>query len=199
MEPRHGVERRAVDPHRHRQQAFGRSLRQLAPGTVPRREESLVSEGGVLPGLHADEARTDRNGGQQVQFEEALVAGLNRGERLHHRHAAADQQKSVDGCHRDVENRVGSSPLLGAAEAQNDVRSDQGREEHHFRPQEDPHAQLLAVDIRADLASGRRFHQGGVSHISRPSYGPAAAGSTSDTSLRVCRRKSSSTSGELYS
>ena len=58
----------------------------------------------VLVDLHADEGGSDEHGGDEPLAQPGQVAVLNGGERLDHRHAAADQQEGVEGGDRNGEH-----------------------------------------------------------------------------------------------
>ena len=81
-----------------------------------------------------------------------VVALPDRGQRLDHRDAAADQQERHEGGQRDAEDRRRQRPV-GIAVAKRPVGGEQAAERHRVGGEEDPHAEL-APALRGERRLG---------------------------------------------
>ena len=141
-------------------------------------QKPVMDQFAVLVDLDAHERRPDEHGRHEPPSKCLGVTVLGRGKRLDHRHAAANEQKGVCGCDRDVQHLPRLAPCLRIAEPQNDVGADEGGEEHHLGAEEHPHAQLLVIDPGARLDVGRGLHNRGGGRMCghHSPTGPAAGG-----------------------
>ena len=95
---------------------------------------------------HEEPART-RDGGGEAADQQLRLAELRGAHGPGGREARRDQHAGVDRAHLRVEVRVRVRVDLRVVRPVEDVRDEQRREEQHLLPQEDPDAQLAAVEL----------------------------------------------------
>ena len=107
--------------------------------------EALLEELSELVDLAADEGHTQEGGGEQPDAQSSFVAPLDGREGQHHGQRAHQEH---EGAHRG-EGNVVDVPRAGPVvqmRVEQQVRGDQGSEEHALGAEERPHRQLAVVD-----------------------------------------------------
>ena len=109
---------------------------------VPRDRLALVKDELVpLEGLEAEEHHAAQDGEHEELPETALIALPDRGQRLDHRDAAADEQERHQRRQLDAEDARRPRPG-GVAVAERPVAGEQAAERHGVGAEEYPHAEL---------------------------------------------------------
>ena len=122
-----------------------------------------------LVALQADEDRAAERGEEEEDLRPPALAHADRLERLHHRHARADQQERHEGRQVDAQDVVGVRPVV-ARRAHDAVRGEQRAEADGVTREKDPHPEL-APALRGERGLGgldgrARVHFSDLAHVS---------------------------------